>query len=59
MSDFDRALPPSDRQEQPDPMPRETALRKVRRLCREMGLRVPYDPELDEPPPAREPGSEG
>lgn len=52
MSDWDRALPPSDRQEQPEPMPRETALERVRRLCRQMGLPVPEDDE-------REPGEEG
>ena len=53
MRDFDRALPPSDRQDEPDPMPRETALERVLRLCREMGLPVPPDE------PDREPGSEG
>ena len=54
MRDFDRAFPPSDRQEEPDPMPRETALARMRRLCREMGLPVPPDK-----PGAREPGEEG
>lgn len=55
MSDdaFDRALPPADRQEQPDPMPRETALERVRRICRERGIPIP--PETED----REPGGEG
>ena len=54
MRDFDRALPPSDRQDEPDPMPRETALARVRRLCREMGLPVPPDESE-----GRVPGEEG
>lgn len=53
MSGFDRALPPSDRQDEPEPMPRETALERVKRLARAMGYKVPEDG------PSREPGSEG
>ena len=54
VSDWQRCLPPSDRQEEPDPMPQEMALVRVRRLCREMGFPVPLDD-----PEGRTPGEEG
>lgn len=41
MSGWDRALPPSDRAEEPDPLPRETALERVQRICPEHGWMVP------------------
>lgn len=51
MSEFDRALPPADRQEKPEPLPRETALERVKRICRERGWYLAED--------EREPGAEG
>lgn len=52
MSEWDRALPPSDRQDGPEPLPQETAIERVKRICREHGWIVE---ELTQ----REPGAEG
>ena len=52
LSGWQRCLPPSDRQEEPDPMPRETALERVKRICAEKGWYVPAENE-------RQPGEDG
>lgn len=53
MSDWDRALPPSDRAEKPDAAPQESAIERVKRICREKGWMY-SDPDED-----RTPGEEG
>ncbi len=36
----DQCLPPSDRQEEPEPLKPETATERIKRICRELGLTI-------------------
>ena len=55
MSDFDRALPPSDRQETPDAQPDEKPSDKIKRICRERGWTIAEPVTRKEYNPLRRP----